>query len=61
MTRPGRPLAHSYYDEIEAYRNRRPVADTRIPPVRLLNFVLSMVVLYIAIGGWVLHLLGVIR
>ena len=61
MTRPGRQLAHSYWDEVEAYRARRTVPDDRIPPVRLLNFVLSMVVLYIAIGGWVLHLLGVIR
>ena len=61
MTRPGRPLAHSYWDEVNESRNRRAVPDTRIPPVRLLNFVLSMVVLYVAIGAWVLSLLGVIR
>lgn len=38
-----------------------PVPDDRIPPVRLLVLVLSMVFLYVAIGGWVLSLLGVIR
>lgn len=59
--KPHRQLAHSYWDEVEAYRARRPIRDDRIPPVRLLNFVLSMVVLYIAIGGWILSLLGVIR
>ena len=59
MTRPGRPLAHSYYDEIEAYRNRRPVSAA--VRVSQLPFVASVALLYIAIGGWVLHLLGVIR
>ena len=32
------------------------VEDTRIPPVRLLNLVLSMLLLYAAIGGWVASL-----
>ena len=57
--RPHRPLAHSYWDEVNEYRNRRPVAAH--VPVSQLPFVASVVLLYIAIGGWVLHLLGVIR
>ena len=53
-------MAYSYWTEVNEYRARRPVADTRIPPVRLLNFVLSMLVLYIFLGWWILGLLGVI-
>lgn len=35
---------------------RAPAVDTRMPPVRLLNLTLSMLLLYAAIGAWVASL-----
>ena len=57
--RPHRQMAHSYWDEVNEYRNRRPVAAAVRP--NQLPFVASVVVLYIFLGWWILSLLGVIR